>query len=345
MPDGSKFDDLGLLALVRSCNSPFKQDWDVEQLIAEVEQNLGTTVVDIPMLYNGSNDYGFHLKLDNRPDVVVRPARGEMNMPKFDGFPLAVQASEVAFEAATYSLLLSQFEIKSSKLLYHRIPKRCEGSGQARSINLVGRRFMVFEQAESQDYVWRSLDQAGECAEIRAALLNFDVLYEFATSWLRERLFEQTPDKLPIGVASTRDFCVGLFTSKIEATIKKIGDMIGWESDRNTVGPRAAAAKISLLKVIPHILPPEDGDKPLIYRLVLEHGDFGTHNMSVKIDSDGTPVVTSLYDWETGCITPALLSDTTISIVSGNLTTADNAVPVVSRVKKGCDGRRACRAC
>jgi len=47
--------------------------------------------------------------------------------------------------------------------------------------------------------------------------------------------------------------------SKIEATISNIGDMIGWESDNVTVGPIAAAAKQSLLRLVPHIMPADSG--------------------------------------------------------------------------------------
>jgi hypothetical protein len=60
---------------------------------------------------------------------------------------------------------------------------------------------------------------------------------------------------LPILIAPTREFCVALFMSKIEATIRNIGDMIGWESDNVTIGPIAAAAKQSLLHLILHIMP------------------------------------------------------------------------------------------
>lgn len=83
--------------------------------------------------------------------------------------------------------------------------------------------------------------------------------------------------------------------------------MIGWEDDNNTVGPTAAAAKQSLLRLIPYIMP-TDNDEGSLYRLVLEHGDFGIHNMLIKMDDNGLPIVTSLYDWETGSIVPAILS-------------------------------------
>ena len=106
--------------------------------------------------------------------------------------------------------------------------------------------------------------------------------------------------------------------------------MIGWESDNNTVGPIAAAAKQSLLRLIPHIMP-TDNDENSLYRLVLEHGDFGIHNMSITMDDNGLPLVTSLYDWETGSIVPAILSDPLMA-VAVDLATNENAEPSITRV-------------
>lgn len=129
-----------------------------------------------------------------------------------------------------------------------------------------------------------------------------------------------------------RKFCIALFTAKIHATIKNIGDMIGWEDDNNTVGPAAARAKQSLLRYIPQMLPQQDPyGKP--YRLVLEHGDFGVHNMSIAMDADNQPAVPSVYDWETGCIAPAILSDPLMA-VTVDLVTDDEANPAIIRVEE-----------
>ena len=106
--------------------------------------------------------------------------------------------------------------------------------------------------------------------------------------------------------------------------------MIGWESDNVTVGPIAAAAKQSLLRLIPHIMPIHS-DQASLYRLVLEHGDFGIHNMLITMDANGQPVVTSLYDWETGCIVPAILSDPLMAVWV-DLVTDENAAPSFIRV-------------
>lgn len=57
MPDGSDFDGTQLLPLVRSGNSPFMTDWDVNLLIQEIQENLCTQVIDIPYVSQGSNNY------------------------------------------------------------------------------------------------------------------------------------------------------------------------------------------------------------------------------------------------------------------------------------------------
>jgi hypothetical protein len=90
----------------------------------------------------------------------------------------------------------------------------------------------------------------------------------------------------------------------VEEVIKNEGDPIGWESD-NFAGHIAVAAKRSLLQLIPLILPPDDEHVGL-YRLVLEHDDFGIHNMTI---ASSIPKVTLLYDWETAHVVPAILSD------------------------------------
>jgi len=57
MPNSTEYDGKRLLALVRAGNSPFKHAWDVNLLIQEVENNMGTQVFDIPFVSKGSNNY------------------------------------------------------------------------------------------------------------------------------------------------------------------------------------------------------------------------------------------------------------------------------------------------
>jgi hypothetical protein len=106
--------------------------------------------------------------------------------------------------------------------------------------------------------------------------------------------------------------------------------MIGCEDDNATVGPVAAAAKQSLLQLIPRIIPLHDDGRGL-FRLVLEHGDFGIHNMSITKDANGLPLVTSVYDWETACIVPAMLSDPMMRFTV-DLVTNEDAAPSLTRL-------------
>ncbi|TQS33396.1 hypothetical protein Golomagni_06261, partial [Golovinomyces magnicellulatus] len=337
LEDGTDFDGRDTLTLALKGESPFGKEWDVVLLVKEIEQNLQAKVIDIPLVYHGSNNYGFHIHFSNRPDVVARVARGDVNMPSYEGLSIDKQIPELQFEAATYTLLYSESNVPVSRLLYHRVPLQHKGPRVDKPRDILGRRLLVFERADGENNIWSELDSSqkahllAQAARIRASLYNFQVPLEFSTTWLRERLFDQKPESFQIPVSPTRDFCIELFTSKINATIRNLGDMIGWESDNNTVGPIAADAKQKLLRAIPCIIPEDDGQGDL-FRLVLEHGDFGIHNMSITRDADSSPTITSIYDLETACITPAILSDPLMAVIV-DLVTDKNANPSITRVE------------
>ncbi len=152
---------------------------------------------------------------------------------------------------------------------------------------------------------------------MRTALFASNVPPAFAIQWLRERLFEQKPAALPLPVAPTRNFCLALLTSKIEATIGSVGVIIGWESDHDTVGPIATAAKQSPLRLCPHLLLSDSGG--------------GNNNMSITKDAHGQLLVTSMYDWVAGCLVPALLSDPLMAVAGVDLDTDETAAPAIVR--------------
>ncbi|KAI5862396.1 hypothetical protein GGS23DRAFT_98537 [Durotheca rogersii] len=338
IPDGSNYDGKRLLTLVRSGNSPFKKVWDVNLLIQEVEDNINSQVIDIPFVSKGSNNYGFHFKMSDQRDILVRLARGDVNMPAYDGSPMDFLIQEIKFEAAVYTLLGSQPDIPTSRPLYYRAPVQHNGARVDMPRDIRGRCLMVFERAEGENNIWGELGPDGkacllaQAARIRASLFNFSLPADFATAWLRLRIFEFMPEELPLPIAPTREFWIAIFTSKIKATIGEEGDMIGWEDDHNIVGPVALKAKQSLLRFVPHMMP-TGNDEGSLYRLVLDHGDFGIHNMSIMVDITSQPCVTSLYDWETGCIIPAILSDPEMA-VRVDLVTDENGAPSITRVPK-----------
>lgn len=163
-------------------------------------------------------------------------------------------------------------------------------------------------------------------ARIRAALFNVQVPPSFSKYWLAERLFTPKAEKISVAIGPTRAFCLALLTAKLYATVGELGDMIGWPDDNQVVGPRAYKAKGQLLAILPNILPPHDD---ALYRLVVEHGDFGIHNMTITSHAH-VPTVTSVFDWETACIVPALLSDPAMA-VEVDLVLDEEANPKVTR--------------
>lgn len=114
---------------------------------------------------------------------------------------------------------------------------------------------------------------------------------------------------VPVG---NRDFCAAILKAKVEGLIGNQGNRIRREEDKLTVGPPAAAAKQSLLRLIPLILP--EGDQEILYRLVLQHDDFGLHSIPTDVEEAGELRLASVYDWEAGCIIPVTLTEILFSI-------------------------------
>ncbi|KAI4232553.1 MAG: hypothetical protein LQ349_004933 [Xanthoria aureola] len=298
-PDGKEYDGKQLMDMVRNNSSPFRASWDVQSLIREVEVKLSTHVTDDPIVNKGSNNYGFHLETLSKPDLVARLARGDVNMPDVDGFPIEKQVPEALFEAAVYKLLHSEPEIRASHLLYYRVPKQDSGPRLNIPRNLNGRRLFVFARAEGYNNVWDDLNADGksrcsdrhqlllldQLAHIRAALFRYNPPLDFAARHLHDRICDFKPESFDLPIAPTHEFWVHVLESKIQATIRNEGDMIVWEDDEETVGAVALKAKRSLLRAVPLIMPRGIREASL-YRLVLEHGDFGIHNTSITRDMD-----------------------------------------------------------
>jgi hypothetical protein len=55
--NGDDWDGTGFLPLVHDGNNPFGAAWDAAELIKEVEVNLDTSVIDIPLVSFGANHY------------------------------------------------------------------------------------------------------------------------------------------------------------------------------------------------------------------------------------------------------------------------------------------------
>ncbi|KAL8380947.1 hypothetical protein RB595_005308 [Gaeumannomyces hyphopodioides] len=341
LPDGSDYDGTDLLSLVRSGRSPFAGVWDVNQLIEEVEANVdGAQVVNIPVVRKGASYYGFKIKLSDGREIVARLARGDVNKPYFDGFPVREQVDKVMFERQVYHLLRSKADILVSRLFHFRAPVQKPGPRVEVPRDLAGRTLFLFEKAEGWTNMWDRLDGVEknnvlyQAAHIRASLFKFSPPLGFIRYWHRDLVSKQGPESTPVAVAPTREYGVARFTAEIEAIIGNVGDIIGREDGGHTVSPTIAAAKQSLLRLVPHIMP-EGSDEGSLYRLVLEHGDFGVHNMTITTGvTTGVPRITSLFDWKAGHIVPAIFSDPLMA-VNVNLGADEDAEPSITRVARG----------
>jgi hypothetical protein len=83
-------------------------------------------------------------------------------MPGFEGFAVGKQIIEVRFEAAVYSLLEGNLDIRASRLLYFRVPVQHPGTKTSPPVDLSGRRLFVFEKAEGTTNVWWDLTEGGK---------------------------------------------------------------------------------------------------------------------------------------------------------------------------------------
>lgn len=97
-------------------------------------------------------------------------------------------------------------------------------------------------------------------------------------------------------------------------------------------GPVVAAAKKSLLKFIPHIIPLHDDKVSIVLFL---NTAISKSTICRLEDANGLPLVTSVYDSETAHIVPAILSDPLMA-VSVDLVTNEDAVLSFTRVPDYC---------
>jgi len=122
---------------------------------------------------------GFHFKLSNRPDIVARLARGDVNMPNFDGFPIHIQVPEVKFEVALYKLLRSEPNILASHLLYHRIPVQHVSPRLNHPQDIAGRRLFLFGRAEGENNVWWDLSSEQKVCTSYVSNLFYSIQFNY----------------------------------------------------------------------------------------------------------------------------------------------------------------------
>lgn len=61
--DGNDWNGKDLLDLTRNGLRPFRETWNVQLLFKEIERAIHSTVVDVPSVYHGTNNF-VRIKLD-----------------------------------------------------------------------------------------------------------------------------------------------------------------------------------------------------------------------------------------------------------------------------------------
>jgi hypothetical protein len=123
--------------------------------------------------------------------------------------------------------------------------------------------------------------------------------------------------------------------SKIHAVLGEAGilsTVTGKEKNDTSLKATFACTRQALLELVPRILPKprKQAAKDALYRFVLDHGDFGMHNMTVAMDNDRKPYITSVFDWEGGSVVPALLSEPKM-VTTVDLIIDENGDPSIGR--------------
>ncbi|RMJ18142.1 hypothetical protein CDV36_002187 [Fusarium kuroshium] len=325
MPDGSEWNGLNLLDLLKRDRSPFSPTCDVNLLLQEVEEKLGAKVIDVPRVYNRAGNYDINLILSDQRRVLARLANADVNMPNYGGTPLDWLHKDLDFEVAIYGLLQNAPGIPTDRLLHYRYPLQHTEVKHGMPKDITGRWLMIFEIAQGERQLWFDLDQRqrmstlANAAKIHAALLKLELPRKFVNEWLLSRNLQSVeliPRELP---HATRDFWVAIFKVKVERIIGNEGDKIGWSNGEETVGPKALAAKKSLLRLIPLIL--LEGNEAVLYRPVLQHNNFSADNILNLVCETGETSITSVFGWEAGTIVPLILSE--VMFVNGFLLTID----------------------
>jgi hypothetical protein len=90
-------------------------------------------------------------------NIVARLARGDVNMPDYDGPPIERQVDGLNWEVAVADLLLTVAATRPCRLLYHRAPVLHPGPNLELPKDISGRSLLVFEEAEGRAGLWGML--------------------------------------------------------------------------------------------------------------------------------------------------------------------------------------------
>ncbi|RSL51519.1 hypothetical protein CEP54_011390 [Fusarium duplospermum] len=209
-PDGSEWNGLNLLDLLKRNQSPFNPIWDVNLLLQEVEEKLGAKVTDVPRVYTRVENYDFDLTLSDQRRVLARLSNADVNMPNYGGYSLDSFHNQLDFEVAIYGLLQNAPDIPTGRILHFRYPLQHTGVKRETPKDINGRWLMILEMPQGERRLWPELDQ-GQKSKVGI------------------------PREPPFPISSTRDFWVAIFETKIESMIGDEGEKTACETGETSI--------------------------------------------------------------------------------------------------------------
>ncbi|KYK56479.1 hypothetical protein DCS_03479 [Drechmeria coniospora] len=341
-PDGNPWAGEDLPALMAADKDPFEKTLDVRALVAEVEKAVGQSVQNIPLVTCGAHNYGFQVRLEKGPDLVIRVSRSNANGVNPRGRALALsQCPDYTFELAVYDALHPLGLPFDCRPVYHRLAKPTKLQPVSRPTHVSGRHVIVFKKAKGHRYDyprWRPLNSwwkhtiLASSAAAAASLFMYNPPSPFCRRWLVSRVLGDEPQVYELIVEPTRDFCFALVAARIYNTFVYLQKKLSGQPELRFAYPLSTVENC-LLQLLPIFMPKvgSEEDERKLYRLVLDHGDFGMHNMTIVRDHQLCRTeITSVYDWEAATIVPAVLSEPRM-VVTVDLVLDADGNPSISR--------------
>jgi hypothetical protein len=295
--------------------SPFNYLLSKTQMAKIIEDITNADVLDEGgYQYGGNQSFAWHMRVANGAEMVAQVLTGDEVAP---GEEVTAEAAHFARDDKSFihdvlGLLQSVPDLLVCDYKYHEecaqflYRERFSPNDEPRP------RYFGLQGRDGNDELWYTLTSPQKClllqrmASMRAALFKVEVPLDLAVKWLAQRLPAPQPPKINHEVTGTRNFCIELLKAMVETIIGQGGDAVG---EACATSPTIGEARELILEVIGRIAPQgSEATERQLYRLVLEHGDYGIHNMDI-FQEKNVALATGLHGWDKAYIVPAILAD------------------------------------
>ena len=135
-----------------------------------------------------------------------------------------------------------------------------------------------------------------KAAKAAAKLFKFELPRDFSSTWVVRRGFGRGFHFPNTNLRASRQVCELMLRSKVQDALRH----------RESMQPFINHPHLDLLdslikaleELVPHLLPnpSSEEDESTLYRFVLDHGDFGIHNMTISQTDTDDMRITSVFD-------------------------------------------------